>query len=123
MIYGLAETLFSPVVPALVNDLATDDIRGRANSVNYMAWQGGYLLGPALGGTVLSVGGGAGWILTLLALNAAAVVLALRLGHQLGAAEQITPRDSGSRPRGTGRPGRRPGTAPRGRRRFGCLSG
>jgi MFS family permease len=54
VLFGLGETLLSPTVPAIVNDLAPDRLRGRYNGAYSLAWTGGYIAGPALAGFALA---------------------------------------------------------------------
>ena len=48
--FALGETLFSPTVPAIVNDLASDELRGRYNGLYTLAWTTGFMIGPAVAG-------------------------------------------------------------------------
>jgi MFS family permease len=57
-VFALGETLLQPTIPALVNDLAPDHLRGRYNAVSSAAFQlaaviappsAGFLIGHALG--------------------------------------------------------------------------
>lgn len=52
-VFGLSETLWAPVAPALVNSLAREDLRGRYNSVQGMAWTIGGVIGPAMAGMLI----------------------------------------------------------------------
>lgn len=56
VVFGVGETLLSPSLPALVNDLAPDHLRGRYNAVYSLSWQVGPIIGPALAGFMLSRG-------------------------------------------------------------------
>ncbi len=55
-IFGLGETMMQSTIPAMVNDLADDHTRGRANSVNSAAFQLGAIAGPVMAGVVLHDG-------------------------------------------------------------------
>lgn len=70
VLFALGETLMAPSVPAIVNDLASDDNRGRYNGAYSFAQTLGYIIGPAVAGA--TVGSGHGSLLFL--------VLALALG-------------------------------------------
>jgi MFS family permease len=72
-VFGLGETLLSPSLPAIVNDLATDETRGRFVAVYSMGWQIGPMIGPAAAGVALGAGQGAGF---LVGLAAACVLVA-----------------------------------------------
>lgn len=56
IVFALGETLWSPTMPALVNDLAPDRLRGRYNALSTLTWNVGGVLGPVFAGFVL--GGG-----------------------------------------------------------------
>jgi MFS family permease len=81
--FGLAETLLSPTLPAIVNDLAPDDLRGRYNGAATLAWTTGFLTGPVLAGFALDAGAGTLLFLGLIAACAAAGGAARRLGRRL----------------------------------------
>ena len=52
-VFALGETMWSPTFPALVNDLAPDDLRGRYNALSTMTWSVGGVLGPVFAGFLL----------------------------------------------------------------------
>lgn len=54
--FALGETLMQPSIPAIVNDLADDHLRGRYNAVNAGAFQGGTILAPIVAGILLERG-------------------------------------------------------------------
>ena len=56
IVFALGETLWSPTMPALVNDLAPDRLRGRYNALSTLTWNVGGVLGPVFAGFLL--GGG-----------------------------------------------------------------
>jgi MFS family permease len=64
---GLGEALLAPTLPALVNDLAPGELRGRYNAVSTLSWQIGPVLGPALAGLMLGNGHGTALLLLLAA--------------------------------------------------------
>lgn len=51
--FATGETFMQAALPALINDLAPDDIRGRYNAANSLTWAVGNMAGPALGGFML----------------------------------------------------------------------
>ncbi len=55
-IFALGETLLAPTLPAIVNDLAPDHLRGRYNGAFSLAQTAGFLAGPALAGAALAAG-------------------------------------------------------------------
>ncbi len=64
-VFGLGETLLSPSLPAIVNDLAPEEARGRYVAVYGTSWQIGPMIGPAIAGVALAMGEGAPLILGL----------------------------------------------------------
>lgn len=52
-IFGIGESIWSPVGPAIVNDLAREDLRGRYNAVIGWTWNVSMALGPAFAGLML----------------------------------------------------------------------
>ncbi|MET0492338.1 MAG: MFS transporter [Actinoplanes sp.] len=78
-IFALGEALLSPTLPALVNDLAPDELRGRYNAVFALSQQAGPVLAPILGGLALGHGLGLPYLLGLTACCLAAGGVALRL--------------------------------------------
>jgi MFS family permease len=91
VIFALGESLLSPTLPAIINDLAPPGAAGRYNGLGALAFTTGFLIGPAVGGAAL----GAGWGTDLFAVMILACLLAaaaaVRLGHHLPlAANQIT---------------------------------
>lgn len=61
-IFALGETLWSPVMPAIVNDLAPAELRGRYNSMQSVVWGASGALGPAVAGLLLGIGSAGLWI-------------------------------------------------------------
>jgi MFS family permease len=59
-IFGLGETLFSPVAGGLPNELATDDLRSRYNALGSTAFSVATFLGPPAAGVLL--GSPAPWL-------------------------------------------------------------
>lgn len=62
-LFAIGETIWSPVFPALVNDLAPDELRGRYNAVSSLAWNLGSVLGPVYAGALIGSGRGGIWAL------------------------------------------------------------
>lgn len=61
-VFGLGETIWSPVFPALVNDMAPPHLRGRYNAVSSLAWNFGSVLGPVYAGVLIGAGLGGLWV-------------------------------------------------------------
>jgi MFS family permease len=56
LIFAVGETLVSPSLTPIVNDLAPDHLRGRYNAVSTLAWTTGFIVGPLVAGTALGSG-------------------------------------------------------------------
>ncbi|MDX6323844.1 MAG: hypothetical protein QOK15_198, partial [Nocardioidaceae bacterium] len=78
-VFGLGETLLQPTVPALVNDLAPDHLRGRYNAVSSGAFQLAAVAGPVVSGLLIGQGLGSAYVVLLvlgsLAVGAFAVLV------------------------------------------------
>ncbi|MFD0595144.1 hypothetical protein ACFQZ4_24530 [Catellatospora coxensis] len=88
-IFAVGETMLSPVSPALVNVLATDELRGRYNALSSMVWGMSAIVAPVSAGPLLGAGLGGVWIVLVAAGTIAASLVALSL-HKL-----ITPEQDG----------------------------
>ena len=84
-IFALGETLWAPVAPSLVNDLAPEYLRGRYNSSMSLVWSLSSIIGPGIAGLMLGAGLEVAWILVLLAGCTVAAVMALGLRRALTA--------------------------------------
>jgi MFS family permease len=82
-VFGLGETLLSPIVPAIVNDLATDRLRGRYNAVNSWAFQVAGVSAPATAGFLLDRGLAGLFVGMLVGGCGVFAATALRLGRHL----------------------------------------
>ncbi|MEO6604790.1 MAG: MFS transporter, partial [Aeromicrobium sp.] len=78
-VFALGETLLQPTVPAMVNDLAPDHLRGRYNALNSAAFQGASVTGPPIAGLLIGHGLGGVWIGLLLAGVVLVVALSIFL--------------------------------------------
>jgi MFS family permease len=83
VIFALGETLLSPTLPAIINDLAPPGAAGRYNGLGALAFTTGFLLGPALGGAALGKGWGTGLFAVLVLSCVLASAAAFRLGRRL----------------------------------------
>lgn len=84
-VFALGETLWAPVAPSLVNDLAPEHLRGRYNSSMSLVWSLSSIIGPGIAGLMLGAGLEVAWILVLVAGCTAAAVMALGLRRVLSA--------------------------------------
>jgi MFS family permease len=83
VVFGIAETALSPTLPAIVNDLAPDHLRGRYNGVSALGWTTGYFVGPAIAGFALNANAGTTLLVTLVLACVLAGLWAARLGRRL----------------------------------------
>ena len=90
-VFATAEMIQSPLMPAIVNDLADPHVRGRYNAAVSWSWSIGNVIGPVIGGAVLGAGLHALWIGLGILGCVAGAVMARRLedvlpGYANGAA-------------------------------------
>ena len=78
-IFAFGEMVWSPILPAIVNQLAPDHLRGRYNSASTNTWQIGMIMGPACAGVLLGAGLWALWISLLFGGLLLVAFFALRL--------------------------------------------
>lgn len=76
-VFALGETFLQPTLPAIVNDLAPDDLRGRYNALSRTANQAGTMLGPVLAGLLLGLHQAPVYIGLLVAGNVLIAVVAV----------------------------------------------
>jgi len=88
-IFAFGETLMSPSVQPLVNDLAPDALRGRYNATYTLALTTGYILGPVIAGAALGAGHANAFFLALVAACLVAALGASRLRRSLPAAADL----------------------------------
>jgi len=89
VVFALGETLVSPTLPAIVNELAPDGLRGRYNGVYVLAWTMGFACGPVIAGLGLSGGHSTALFLGLIAACGLAAVASARLARILPAAANL----------------------------------
>ncbi|MEU4680767.1 MFS transporter [Micromonospora sp. NPDC023737] len=86
-IFGFGETMLSPVMPALTNALATDELRGRYNAVSSMIFGISGVIGPVTAGPLIGAADGKVWVVAVVGGCLLASVVALSLRRLLGPAE------------------------------------
>lgn len=59
VVFAVGEMIWSPLAPAIVNQLAPDHLRGRYNSAGAASWQIGAVFGPVIAGAL--IGNGLAW--------------------------------------------------------------
>jgi dipeptide/tripeptide permease len=82
-VLALGETLISPALAPIVNDLAPDHMRGRYNGVFVLAFTTGFATGPVLAGGGLRVGDGTPYFVFLAGGCLVAVCWAFALRRRL----------------------------------------
>ncbi len=82
-VLALAETLLTPSLAPIVNDLAPDRLRGRYNGIFVLAYTTGFTVGPALAGSGLKLGDGTPYVGLLVAGSVAACFGSLALRRRL----------------------------------------
>lgn len=92
IIFAMGETLLSPVMPALTNALATDELRGRYNAMGAMVWGLSSVVGPIAAGPLIGAGRSTLWLVLIIGGSLVASVIALSLRSRL------TPEQDGSLP-------------------------
>lgn len=65
-VFALGETLLQPTIPAMVNDLAPDHVRGRFNAVSSGAFQLAAVIAPIVSGILIGRALGEVYILSLI---------------------------------------------------------
>jgi MFS family permease len=97
-VFACGETLMSPVMPAITNALATDELRGRYNAMGSVIYGATAIAGPLTAAPLIGHGLGAVWVVLIVlgSLTAAGVALSLR--------RVLTPEQDGSLVAAAGRP-------------------
>ena len=101
VVFAIGETLLTPTLLPMVNDLVPDALRGRYNGVYTLAWTTGFMLGPVLAGAALGAGRSTTFLLALIGGCGLAAVAAWRLSAHVPAAANIV---GGSEPDDTRAP-------------------
>ena len=91
-VFACGETLMSPVLPAITNALATDELRGRYNAMGSMVWGVTGIIGPLTAAPLIGHHLGGVWIVLIVAGSLSASLVALSL-HGV-----LTPQQDGRLP-------------------------
>jgi MFS family permease len=78
-VFAVGEAILSPTLPALVNDVAPDRLRGRYNAVFSLSYQVGPIVAPIVAGFAIGHGAGIPYFYGLAAACVIAAGLAIRL--------------------------------------------
>jgi MFS family permease len=82
-VFALGETLMQPTIPALVNDLAPDHLRGRYNALSSGAFSFAAIIAPATAGWLIGHSLGSVYIASLVVGCGVVVLVALALESRL----------------------------------------
>jgi MFS family permease len=83
VLFACAEMLHSPTIPAIVNDLASDRLRGRYNAAGALSWQTARIIGATTAGQLLGLGLGGPLLAAFIGFCGLGALLALRLERAL----------------------------------------
>jgi len=81
--FAIGETIWSPIVPSIMNAVAPAHLRGRYNALSTMLFGGAALLAPLIAGPVLDSSFAPVWPLLLLVLLATGAFLVRGVRRQL----------------------------------------
>jgi MFS family permease len=87
VVFAVGETLLSPVMPALTNALATDELRGRYNATASIIFGISGIVGPITAGPLIGAGRPQLWVVMVVVGCLLASLLALRLRTRLTPAQ------------------------------------
>lgn len=83
-VFALGETLLQPTIPALVNDLAPDHLRGRYNALSSAAFQSAQVIAPPVAGFLVGHSLGNAYVgLLVVGCLAVAALAVVRVERQL----------------------------------------
>jgi MFS family permease len=83
VVFGMGETLLSPIMPALTNALAPDELRGRYNALGSMVFGLASIVGPVTAGPLIGGGHAGVWVVLVITGSVVAALLALNLRRHL----------------------------------------
>ncbi len=89
-VFAVGETALSPTVPAIVNDIAPEHLRGRYNASSTLAYTTGFMFGPVITGLTIGHGYATALLTGLIVACCLAAVLALGLARWLPASANRT---------------------------------
>jgi MFS family permease len=92
-VFAVGETLMQPTIPALVNDLAPDHLRGRYNALSTAAFSLAAIVAPMIAGWLIGNGADAAYIAQLVLGCGAVIVVATYLERRLPAGVNGVPPD------------------------------
>ena len=90
-VFAVGEMFFAPTIPSLVNDLAPERLRGRANATSSLCWTSASVIGPIMAGAMIGAGASLAWIALLAGGCLACCGLALWLERVVPPAANVSP--------------------------------
>lgn len=91
VVFAVGETLWQPVAPALVNELAPEHLRGRYNAFGSLTWNVAGVVGPACAGLLLGANHPYAWIALVVGGALAASLATIGLRRVLSPAQDGRP--------------------------------
>ena len=88
-LFAVGETFMAPTTSPLVNSLASDRVRGRANALATMAYSIAFVASPAICTGMIAAGVAAVWIGLLCVGCIGTALLGVRIGRQLGRQQDV----------------------------------
>ena len=86
-LFGLGETLMAPTLSPLVNDLATDRLRGRYNALQGATFSIAFVVSPAISAGLIGIGLGRTWLLSIVVGCVLGALVAVQLRRRLTPAQ------------------------------------
>ena len=83
VVFALGETLWQPVAPSIVNELAPEHLRGRYNAFGSLTWNVAGVVGPATAGLLLGADHPVWWLAVVIGGSLAGSVATIGLRRQL----------------------------------------
>ena len=111
-LFGLGETFMAPTLGPLLNTLADDRVRGRANSLSAFAQSLALIVSPAIATGLIAAGAAAVWISLLCVGCLGTVAIGARLSRTLTIRQDLPNARWRSPPPGSARPGRKGASDP-----------
>ena len=94
-VFGFGETFMAPSISPLVNTLAPEQVRGRANALTSGMYSIAFVISPAISAAFIAGGLGGVWVALLSGGCLVVTVVALRLGRRLPATQDVAQADVG----------------------------
>jgi MFS family permease len=105
-LFGLGETFVAPTLGPLLNTLAADRVRGRANSLSALAQSLSFIVSPAIATGLIAAGAATVWISLLCVGCLGTVAIGTRLSRALTIRQDRANAPPAAAPPGSARPGR-----------------